>query len=322
MTAWITAQAQEETRLELGGGLLTLGILLNQSDYLLCTDTNLALKQNISAETGEYVQGGDFASISSFLEKKIEGSLSFPLLLEGDGTVNPAVRFMMQAAQNPQDSFRIDTNYTFSHLGLSCDDPATTNNALIGLDCCVIEELTLSCAENEQVKISVKIAGMIDLREASAFVDVPDEYLLTADLRRQADFRDCDAWRVHSDLRTMSSLEITIENQLEKKAFLPAWGTSVEDRDDQISIIAPKGRKWSGSYKEQVPRGWGKTGYSHGGWMVNENLVLSFGPIKATIAHPLFEASNVPVTATKQERDVRFTSIQSPSYTGNLFTFS
>ena len=311
----------EDTRLELGGGILTLGVMIDAEFYLLCSKTDVAPVQETEAEPDKYVQGGDFTSIVNIGPKKIEGTLTFPLLLEGDGTVNPAVQRILDRAQHPDTPFSLDTNFTFAHLNLTSDGEATDNNALVSFDCCTIQKLSLSCQEKGKVEITATIAGMIDLRRDTLFVDVPDEFLANAALRRVPDYRDCDAFRENSELRGVTAISIDIENKLETPAFILPMEATLSDRTDQISVIIPKGRKWTGSYTERVPRRWGRHSYVHGGWMVAQNLILAFGPLEASIPHPFFETSPQVVSSSQNERTVKFTSINSPAYQGALFSY-
>lgn len=311
----------EDTRLELGGGILALGVMIDTEFYLLCTKVSVAPVQEIKAEPDEYVQGGDFTSIANIGPKKIEGTLSFPLLLESDGSVNPAVKRMLEKAQHPDTPLSIDTNFTYTHLGLTAESEATDNNALIAFDCCVIKKLTLSCQEKGKAEITATILGMIDSKRPSAFVDVTDAFLANSSLRRVPDYRDCDAFRENSELRSVTSIEITLENRFATPCFIPPLEATAEDRSEQINLIVPTGRKWSGGYTERIPRRWGRESYAHGGWMVNQNLVLAFGPVESLTPHPLFDTSTQDISATQNERAVKFTSIQSPGFQGDMFTF-
>jgi hypothetical protein len=108
--------------------------------------------------------------------------------------------------------------HLLSHFDITAEDGATDNNELLTVDQLVIKSLTITANENDYVKVSASFQGMIDTRAASDY-SVPDEDHV---LGRSLTWGDCDASRYESSLRTVSSFEITIENELETLSFLMA----------------------------------------------------------------------------------------------------
>jgi hypothetical protein len=203
----------------------------------------------------------------------------------------------------------LDTNHLLSHFGITAEDGGTDNNELLTIDQLVIKSLTISANENDYVKVSASFQGMIDTRAASDYA-VPDENNV---LGRSLSWGDCNASRYESAMRTVSSFELTINNELEALSFLMAGDLSGANRSDQIALIGVKSVKWAGEYTEILRKGMELETAIHGGWMVDENLTFTIGPITATYRIPLFQKSELPLTSKMLIRKVKWNAMINPS---------
>ena len=125
-------------------------------------------------------------------------------------------------------------------------------------------------------------------------------------------------------MRTVSSFEISINNELEALSFLMAGDLAGANRSDQIALIGVKSVKWSGQYTEILRKGMDLESAIHGGWMVDENLVFSIGPITSTFRTPLFQKSELPLSSKMLIRKIKWNALINPAAPlkqGGLFSF-
>lgn len=277
------------SRMESATGLLVRGVLVN-GYYLLCDSCDVYPRQDIKMDW--YVQGGPKQSIANMRERWVEGKIICPVRVNENYEVEQAVREILTNAQYPNRPIKLDTNHALAHLNLTSKYPGTDNNELVTFDTMIVKSLTLKATPAEGVKLEVEFVGMVEERRASFLVEPPDGTLLG----RALAWGDCSASRYESSMRTVSSIQVYIKNQESRHVFLNPAGTPVENRSDNNQILGVKGVDWGGSYIETLRRGVETHTYIHGGWMVNENLILEFGPIYARIPVPLFKPAEQPLT--------------------------
>jgi hypothetical protein len=129
-------------------------------------------------------------------------------------------------------------------------------------------------------------------------------------------------------MRTTSSIEVKIENELVTPVFLMPYlsptGSGVTESKDQIELIGVQSTKWSGSFTEVMRNGADLNTFIHGGLMHDSNLILQFGPITATFPNPVFKIGQTPLTAQIIRRTTEWAGINKPDASMNdngLFTF-
>jgi hypothetical protein len=267
-----------------------------------------------------YIQGGPGRAIANIGAKKFTGELSFPIRVDRDNILEPAVKKILEHAENPMYSLTLDTNHMLSHLGLTAESGATDNNALLTLDQMVLKSLTISASSDDALKVSASFEGMIDVRTDSDYA-VPDENHV---MGRSLTWGDCDVNRYQSSMRSVSNFTLQINNEIETPSFLLPYEVAGTTRSDQVALIGVKEVKWTGEFSEFLRVGAELDTHIHGGWMVNENLQFNMGPITATYAVPLFEIAELPLTSKILTRKTKWNAMISPAQPmrkGGLFTF-
>jgi hypothetical protein len=308
------------TRAQFATGLLIRSVKVN-GDYLLVDNCTINQVQDIDMNK-LYIQGGPGTAIANIGAKKFTGELSFPIRVNKDNVLEPAVKTILQHAENPMYALTLDTNHMLSYLGLTAENGGSDNNALLTLDQMVLKSLSISCSVDDQIKVSASFEGMIDVRTNSDYA-VPDENHV---MGRSLTWGDCDASRYQSSMRSVSNFTLQINNETETPAFLiPYDGTgSTTSRNDQVSFIGVKEVKWTGEYNEFLRVGSELDSHIHGGWMVGENLQFNIGPITATYTVPLFQIAELPLTAKILTRKTKWNAMISPAQPmrqGGLFSF-
>ena len=308
------------TRGEFSTGLNTKGICVN-GHYLIVEECNVNQVQEHNLNN--YVQGGPAYAIYNLGAKKYEGSISFPIRVDQDGNLEPAARIILEYAAKPMASLRIDTHHLLSSKTTTVLDPGTNNNKNLSLDSVVISSLNLSCSENNKVSVRLELTGMVDEENESEF-NFSTDYILG----RVLTWADCNASRKESSMRTTSSIEVSIENELIAPVFLMPYlscpGAGVTESKDQIELIGVQSTKWSGNVAEVIRNGADLNTFIHGGLMHDSNLILQFGSIKATFPNPVFKISQTPLTSQIIRRTTEWAGINKPDASMNdngLFTF-
>ena len=300
---------------EVATGLLIRGIKIN-GEYAIVTNCTVFPVQEV--DEIYLIQGGPRSAIANIGTKHIEGEITMPLRVNKDGSLETAARILLENAQNPDTSLTIETNHILSYLGVTAFSGGTDNNDLVNLDCCVVKKLTLSASESDGINIKADIIGMIDSRAESDLISPPDNFLL----HRQLTFADCDASRMESDMRTISSIEISIDNEIELLYFLMQIGETPYDQPNSFGV---KSCKWTGFFEEVMRKGVEQETHIHGGFMVEENLTLQFGPVKALYKVPMFKIGEQPLASGYLKRKTDFFGQISPEMrneAGDLFIFS
>jgi hypothetical protein len=306
------------SRAQFATGLLIRSIKIN-GDYLLVDSCTINQTQEIDMSK-LYIQGGPGRAIANIGAKKFSGELSFPIRVDRDNILEPAVRTILQHAENPMYSITLDTNHMLSYLGLTAENGGTDNNALLTLDQMVLKNLSISASVDDVLKVSASFEGMIDIRTDSDYA-VPNENHV---MGRSLTWGDCDVNRYQSSMRSISNFTLQINNEIETPSFLLPYEGAGTTRSDQVSFIGVKDVKWSGEFSEFLRVGTELDTQIHGGWMVNENLQFNMGPITATYAVPLFEISELPLTSKILTRKTKWNAMISPAQPmrqGGLFTF-
>jgi len=306
------------SRIQFATGLLIRSVKINGS-YLLVDNCTINQTQEIDMNK-MYIQGGPGRAIANIGAKKFTGELSFPIRVDRDNTLEPAVKKILEHAENPMYSLTLDTNHMLSHLGLTAESGATDNNALLTLDQMVLKSLTISASSDDALKVSASFEGMIDVRTDSDYA-VPDENHV---MGRSLTWGDCDVNRYQSSMRSVSNFTLQINNEIETPSFLLPYEVAGTTRSDQVALIGVKEVKWTGEFSEFLRVGAELDTHIHGGWMVNENLQFNMGPITATYAVPLFEIAELPLTSKILTRKTKWNAMISPAQPmrkGGLFTF-
>ena len=306
------------SRIQFATGLLIRSVKINGS-YLLVDNCTINQTQEIDMNK-MYIQGGPGRAIANIGSKKFTGELSFPIRVDRDNVLEPAVKKILEHAENPMYSLTLDTNHMLSHLGLTAESGATDNNALLTLDQMVLKSLTISASSDDALKVSASFEGMIDVRTDSDYA-VPDENHV---MGRSLTWGDCDVNRYQSSMRSISNFTLQINNEIETPSFLLPYEVAGTTRSDQVALIGVKEVKWTGEFSEFLRVGAELDTHIHGGWMVNENLQFNMGPITATYAVPLFEIAELPLTSKILTRKTKWNAMISPAQPmrkGGLFTF-
>lgn len=306
------------TRVQFATGLLIRSVKVN-GNYLLVDNCTINQTQEIDMNK-LYIQGGPGTAIANIGAKKFTGELSFPIRVDRDNVLEPAVKTILQHAENPMYALTLDTNHMLSYLGLTAENGGTDNNALLTLDQMVLKSLSISCSTDDQVKVTAAFEGMIDVRTDSDYA-VPNENHI---MGRSLTWGDCDASRFQSSMRSISNFSLQINNEIETPAFLMPYEGTGTTRNDQVSLIGVKEVKWTGEYSEFIRVGADLDTTVHGGWMVNENLQFNIGPITANYAVPLFQIAELPLTSKILSRKTKWNAMISPAQPmrqGGLFTF-
>lgn len=267
-----------------------------------------------------YIQGGPGRAIANIGAKKFTGELSFPIRVDRDNQLEPAVKTILQHAENPMYALTLDTNHMLSYLGLTAENGGTDNNALLKLDQMVLKSLSINAAVDDVIKVSASFEGMIDVRTNSDYA-VPDENHV---MGRSLTWGDCDVSRYQSSMRSISSFNLQINNEIETPTFLMPYTGAGIARTDQVTLIGVKEVKWSGEFSEFLRVGAELDSHIHGGWMVNENLQFNMGPITALYTVPLFEIAELPLTSKILTRKTKWNAMISPAQPmkiGGLFIF-
>jgi len=306
------------SRIQFATGLLIRSVKINGS-YLLVDNCTINQTQEIDMNK-MYIQGGPGRAIANIGAKKFTGELSFPIRVDRDNILEPAVKKILEHAENPMYTLTLDTNHMLSHLGLTAESGATDNNALLTLDQMVLKSLTISASSDDALKVSASFEGMIDVRTDSDYA-VPDENHV---MGRSLTWGDCDVNRYQSSMRSVSNFTLQINNEIETPSFLLPYEVAGTTRSDQVALIGVKEVKWTGEFSEFLRVGAELDTHIHGGWMVNENLQFNMGPITATYAVPLFEIAELPLTSKILTRKTKWNAMISPAQPmrkGGLFTF-
>ena len=306
------------SRVQFATGLLIRSVKVN-GNYLLVDNCTINQTQEIDMNK-LYIQGGPGTAVANIGAKKFTGELSFPIRVDKDNFLDPAVKVILQHAENPIYTLRLDTNHMLSYLGLTAENGGTDNNELLTLDQMVLKNLTISCSTDDQIKVSASFEGMIDVRSDSDYA-VPNENRV---MGRSLTWGDCDAARYQSTMRTISNFNLQINNEIETPAFLLPYEGTGTTRSDQVTLIGIKETKWTGEYSEFVRVGAELETHIHGGWMVNENMQFNIGPITATYNVPLFQIAELPLTSKILTRKTKWNAMISPAQPlkqGGLFTF-
>jgi hypothetical protein len=306
------------SRFEPASGLLVRSIKIN-GHYLFVDSCEINPEQEIDLEF--LIQGGPGAAIANIGVKKISGRITCPIRVNRSGVVNNAVKALLQHAESPMSAIRIDTNHVLSQVGLTADNGGTDNNQLLSLDTVVVSDLTITATPDGGVQLTAQILGMVDARDPSDYVAPSPGQLLG----RELSWGDCNVKRLESQMRSATSLEINIKNELKPLNFIPPITTEINDLSDQIDMIGIQSCKWGGKFEEILRLGVDMESHIHGGWMQNENLNIDFGPISATLSCPLFKIAEVPLSSKQIRRTTSFFGQIQPTLplaTGGLFTFS
>lgn len=306
------------TRAQFATGLLIRSVKVN-GQYLLVDNCTINQTQDIDMNK-LYIQGGPGRAIANIGAKKFTGELSFPIRVDRDNQLEPAVKTIFKHAENPMYSLTLDTNHMLSYLGLTAENGGTDNNALLTLDQMVLKSLSISASSDDVVKVSASFEGMIDVRTNSDYA-VPNENHV---MGRSLTWGDCEASRYQSSMRTVSSFTLQINNEIETPAFLMPYEGTGTTRSDQIALIGVREVKWSGEFSEFIRVGAELDSQIHGGWMVGENLQFDMGPITALYTVPLFEIAELPLTSKILTRKTKWNAMISPAQPmrqGGLFIF-
>ena len=306
------------SRIQFATGLLIRSVKVN-GDYLLVDNCTINQTQEIDMNK-MYIQGGPGRAIANIGAKKFTGELSFPIRVDRDNVLEPAVRTILQHAENPMYSLTLDTNHMLSYLGITAENGGTNDNALLTLDQMVLKSLSISASVDDVLKVSASFEGMIDVRTDSDYA-VPNENHV---MGRSLTWGDCDVNRYQSSMRSVSNFTLQINNEIETPSFLLPYEATGTTRSDQVALIGVKEVKWTGEFSEFLRVGVELDTHIHGGWMVNENLQFNMGPITATYAVPLFEIAELPLTSKILTRKTKWNAMISPAQPmrqGGLFTF-
>ncbi len=305
-------------RLEVATGLLLRSLNINNY-YLFVEECNINQTQEIDI-SHQYIQSGPGSAIANIGAKKFEGNITCPIRVDRNNALEPAIIELLRHAEKPTTALRIDTNHIISHYTTTGEDGGSNNNELLSLDSCVIKSLSITgSSDNTDIKLNISFVGMIDVRSALNYIAPASNTLLG----RALSWVDTDANRYQSEMRTLNSFELTIENEIDTPTFLMPITTTVATRNDQIGLIGVKSVKWGGNIQEIMRVGMEQHAHIHGGWIVNENMIFNIGPLAVKFNTPLFNISEVPLSAKTLMRKTKWTAMTTPwapLVQGSLFT--
>jgi hypothetical protein len=311
------------TRAEFATGLITRSIKIN-GYYLLVDQCNINQTQDIDTDNN-FIQGGPGSSISNIQSKKITGSLNFPVRVNDQFQLEPAIKELLNHVQNPVSALSMDTNHLLVYNDITAENGGTDNNQLLKINSMVVSSLSISCAQNQEVNMTVNFDGMIDSETNSEYA-VPGNFDA---LGRALSWGDCNAYREESSMRTITSFTLTATNQLETPVFLIPYQTEesgiASTRNDQIQFIGIRSVKWTGTMTELLRSGVELNTFIHGGWMQGENLTFKIGPVTANYITPLFKISQLPLTSSVLTRTTEWSTLMRPnrpSSPNGLFTIA
>jgi hypothetical protein len=298
------------SRAEFATGLITRSVKIN-GFYLLVDQCSINQTQDIDTDNN-FIQGGPGSSISNLQSKKITGSLSCPIRVNDQFQLEPAIKEILNHAQNPVRALIMDTNHLLVYNDITAENGGTDNNQLLKIDSMVVSSLNITCSQNDFANMTVNFEGMIDSSQNSEYA-VPANFDV---LGRALTWGDCNASREESSMRTITSFTLTITNQIETPVFLIPYQEEgsglVSTRSDQIQLLGITGIKWTGSMTELLRSGVELNTFIHGGWMQGENLTFKIGPITASYITPLFKISQLPLTSSVLTRTTEWSTLMRP----------
>ena len=299
------------SRSEFATGLIIRSIKIN-GYYLLVDNCTINQTQNIDTQES-FIQGGPGSAVANLESKKVTGNISFPVRVDKNYHLEPAVIEILNHAQNPTIALEMDTNHVLLHKDITAENGGTDNNELLKINTMVISQLSITCSQNETVNMNVSFEGMLDDAPSSDYA-VPDPDQL---LGRALSWGDCNASREESSMRMVTSFNLTVSNATETPAFLIPYQSGpagiASTRSDQVTFLGIRSVKWTGSVTEILRTGVEQNTFIHGGWMEQENLTFNIGPIKATYITPLFKISQMPLTASVLTRTTEWSTMMKPS---------
>ena len=294
------------SRAEIASGLLIRSIKINGA-YLLCDEINFNQTQDIEM-ISDLVQGGPGSAIANIGAKKYSGSITFPLRVVADGSIELAARNLINHAQNPVSALRIDSNHIISHYDLTAENDPTDNNELLSLDSVAVRSLRITGSSSNDIKVSVDFEGMVDIRTGS-----DTAVSLTQKLGRALTWGDCNLFRSESSMRTVSNFEFSISNEIETPVFIMPYAGASTGRTDQISLIGIKSIKWEGNVDEVIRKGSDHYSHIHGGWIVNDNLTIQIAGLSAEFKVPLYNTAEIPLSSNYIVRKTSWTGMMKPN---------
>lgn len=300
-------------------GLLVRGININ-GKYLLVDSCSVMPTQETKMEW--YLQGGPRASIADINTREIKGNIEFPLRVLSDGSLEDGAIEILVNAENPNRALKIDTNHTLLTTRIVADCGGTDNNELLTLDCLVIENLSITAAPQQGIKVSATVTGTLTSRHSADYIAPSSDKIIG----RQLSFQDCNAGRLQSSMINVDEISISITNQVNKTKFFVPYPYGTESRFDMPQFVMTYNHLWGGYFQEVLRRGIEYENYIHGGIMQGENLSIEFGPLVATVQVPVFKISEQPYNHELLKRKTEFYSQNYPSYTdlaaGKLFNLA
>jgi hypothetical protein len=318
--------------MEVATGLLVRGVRIN-GHYLLVDRCDVGTKQGV--EPAWFVgQGGPHAAIANFEGRTIEGSISLPLRVMQDGSLEEGVLALVDAAQNPQKPIRIDTNHTIVSSYVTAEVGATDYNELLSLNELTVTRLKIRGASDQPIMVEASFTGIMSRREPTNYVAPPTG---TSWLGRQLSFIDCSCSKFASAMRTARAYQIEIQSKVETHHVIPPIHIDNRDPDqtppdsgspyqihhsfmpDMAKLVGNTETVFRGVYEETARVGSDRESYVHGGYAwrpngdVRDDLVMHFGPLKATFKVPAYSPSEQPLAVGQVIRTVKFFSQRKPS---------
>lgn len=260
-------------------GVMSPPVIVNGSNPIRTSSYSVGMKMNINMTEG-YIQGGPVINISDFNHKVIEGSINFPLRVDGNGQTELGIDQLINNATTVNDSITLQTlllPYQSEITGES--NPYKASNNSLVFDTCVVSDITFE-AENSKdnfVQISANIMGQNDTDNIVATVPNFEE----SELYRKISWNDCLFYRNNSQLTSLKKIKLNIKKKIGQEFFLMTYNE--DERYDSPYSTGTKLITVSFELEEQVYSVFDNFNFSLGGYDNNYNLVMKFGPYQATI---------------------------------------
>lgn len=295
--------------------------LVNVNGYQLTLDAPMSIFPQQELKLKEYIQGGPRNQVYEMGKKILKGNLSFPITIDSNGNIDPAVKEMIECAQYPMRGLTIFTNYTLSQKYITADlrnwdSLGIPNNGFgiynkITFEDCGITKMEISVQENQSATISAEVIGRIGT------TTTPSQSLPAYGMMRRAvSYAECDVYLTdpvyHWD--TSKEFKLNIENNIEP-IYTLYDGLTVADTNnwtDLPSIIGMSTSHVNGHIKHSVDRGTAdseKQSLPSGAWVGSDLIFDISGVCEIKIPRMIANLTQQPIELGLLNRTTEFVAL-------------